>query len=163
MPDRRSRYWATTRLAFSLSGTSTSVQNALSDLETELGITNLRGVTIGAIHGNVAMLPVGGDSASTIHECNFGIGVFPSSLQTAGVPVPFTDSWGWMWTWPALYRPKIREHSVGGFEFEVAAQRIIDVRSMRKIGMNESLFLISRNEQALTVNIKCNLNILILK
>ena len=160
---RKSRWWGDTRNNISI-GTGVQVNQDLTfDIVTELGVSELRGNTVAAIYGSYSLLSTVDDGSALIHGTDMGIGVFPENAG-AGIPRPGVDSFQWMWFRSLHHRPVVREHAAGVFRFELSIPSTpFEVHSMRKLSMNERLFLVLFNQGPQTVVIQADAHILFLK
>ncbi len=144
---RKERMWAhVIDTATTVAGGGDNLQNLLGAYVTEIGINEIRGKTIGTIIGDLVFIDsvAVGNASNTISRVAFGIFVGQTGLQAANAPVPGTDSYPWMWFKDYHYVQSARRVAgLSGSEvFRNIEHRVpIHIKAMRKLTMNQALFL----------------------
>jgi len=159
---RKARMWARcTDIATAVASGAIARTDMLSDYKAEVGVSEVRGVTVGGLHLEVGFLDSAAHSATSIHRVGISIAPLAQGLAT-GVPRPGVDSFPWMWYWEPQLKPWVNELSSGVFEV-FPVYRYIQIRAMRKLTMGEDLVLSVNNLGAHSVTILVTGNILLLR
>ena len=164
MAERKTRMWARmSDLAFSTASGATNFADLLLDYKNEVGINEVRGVTVGTMIFNISVLPGAIVGVGAQVRAAVGIGVFPAGAQPS--IVPGADSWPWMWYWEPQFAPTARETSAGTFRILNYPEHPweVHVRSMRKLRVNEDLMIVSFNGAGASMVTSISGNILLLK
>jgi len=166
MADRMKREWAHVFAsgAVGVAGGSQRAIDLLSGYKGEVGVTELRGVTIGTVIGQIGVSEavLATSQPVIMGRLAMGIGVFPEALGAAVVPIPGNQTYPWMWYWERVFYFENREGAAGVF-FRVSFNIDLHIRAMRKMRMNEELQLRINNLSSVEMDIGMGGNCLLLR
>ena len=148
MPDRMTRTWGRFTLSETAigSGGGTAVGDLLAAYATEVGISEFRGRTIGAVIGHVNFVKASAQTTLTpvVERIQIGIAVLPRATSGSVVPVAGVDSYRWMWYLDYPWQQEAREISAGGFR-NLGVSIPFHIRAMRKLDIGETLLVKARS------------------
>jgi len=166
MADRMRREWAHVFASASIltPGGSQRAIDLLTQYKGEVGVTELRGVTVGTVIMQIgiteAEVPI--TQPSTMVRVALGVGVFPEALGAAVVPIPGNQTYPWMWYWERPFHFQTNEGAAGVF-FNVSINIDVHIRAMRKMRMNEELQLRVNNLSSVGIHVGVGGNALLLR